>query len=362
MANKSRIIQSSINLATARLSEASFSDAMIIGDHSLFDQRVELITSLAALAKMGFKSTDPIYIAASQVFSQSVYGGLSQLYIGRKVGGDTAESWTDAVTACSKEAKVYGMLATARTASDQIELAKFAEANDRLYVTATSDSQAGLATSTTDVLAQMKANNYLRTAMMYDPLATSQYVDAAWVGKMFSQQPGSENWANQRLASVTSATLDETVYKNIINKNGNTFEAFDEGVSITQQGITVGGEWIDVIRGRDWLNERIKTRCFSVMIDRRIFGNDDGIQIIGNQLMLALSEGQSVGFIDKAVVNSEGKVSPGFTITLPTNASRSSNDRASRWLSGVKWTARLAGALNGVTISGTLNYDTDNYA
>lgn len=359
MANKSRIIQSSINLATARLSEASFSDLMIVGDHSLFDQRVELITSLDTLAKMGFKSTDPVYIAAANAFSQSVYGGLSRLYIGRKVGGDAAESWTDAVTACSKEAKVYGLVTTARNASDIVEIAKYVESHERLYVAASNDAQAGLSTSTTDILAQLKAGNYMRTALMYDPLASTQYVDAAWVAKMFAQQPGTENWANQRLAGVTSANLDETVYQNIIAKNGNTFEAFDEGISITQRGQTSGGEWIDVIRGRDWLNELIKTRCFSAMIDRRVSGNDDGIIKIGNQLMSALSTAQAVGFIDKDMVDSDGNLAPAFKMTLPRNADRSANDRASRWLKGISWSARLGGALDGTEIFGTLNYDTE---
>lgn len=358
MANKNRIIDSSINLASPRTAEASFSDAIIVGDHSHFEQRVELITSLETLTKMGFTTTEPMYIAAANALSQSVYGGLSQVYIGRKVGGEHAESWSDAFIACGKEAKAYGLLATARNSADIVEIAKYAESNNRLYITASGDVQIGSATSNTDALSLLKANNFMRTALMYDPVASSQWVDAAWMGKMFTQHPGAENWANQRLAGVISSNLDETVYHNVINKNGNTFEAFDEGVSLTQNGITAGGEWIDIIRGRDWLNERIKSRCFSVMIDNRIMGNDDGLLIIGNQLSAALEEAVSIGFLDQPVINANGQVSPSFTITIPRNADRSANDRASRWAKGYEWEARLGGAFNGATIRGTLNYDT----
>ena len=62
--------------------------------------------------------------------------------------------------------------------------------------------------------------------------------------------------------AVTSTFLNETTFNNIYGKNGNTFEPF-RNISITQNGKVAGGEWIDVIRFRDWLCEEIKVTNLS---------------------------------------------------------------------------------------------------
>ena len=66
-----------------------------------------------------------------------------------------------------------------------------------------------------------------------------------------------------------------------------TFERF-RNVSITQNGKVAAGEWIDVIRFRDWLQEEITVNVFNALVNSdKVPYTDDGIAIIETQIRQA---------------------------------------------------------------------------
>ena len=358
MASYDRIASINIALKTARLTGTNFGMPLVLGETSAFSERVLEITDPSELSAKGVATTDPLYVMVNTALSQKSYGGINSLMVGRK-GKD--ESFTDAANACRAQSSVFrALLSPTRDTGAQAELASWSESHNVLYVTATADAQAADPTSTTDILYTL--SKFTHTACGYDPLAASQYVDAALAGRCLSQAIRAP-WANRRLAAVTPLN-DTTAAKAAIAKGAFTVESFSNGagttaVTLSQGGTVASGEWIDIIRGRDFAQEYIQLQMAQMHIDADIPYNDAGILMHVSVLNAALTYLQSIGIIDDDVVKDDGKVSPGFAIKYPRRADISANTVASRKLDNITFEARLRGAIIMVAVSGTLSYSTD---
>jgi hypothetical protein len=174
---------------------------------------------------------------------------------------------------------------------------------------------------------------------------------------VFTIQPGGETWALKSLASVTPSKLTATQKQTVVTKGGNTFEFYHEQIALTNPGKVAAGEWIDVIRFRDWMKDYIRANLTMMMLNRdKVPYTDAGIQLCVNNFRKSLQEGQNVGGIAPEELDAQGKSIPGFTITYPRSAELSSTIKASRIVS-LGFTARLAGAIHVVEISGALAYE-----
>ena len=121
--------------------------------------------------------------------------------------------------------------------------------------------------------------------------------------------------------------------------------------------MTAGGEWIDVIRGRDWLCEEIRSRSFIAFVERRIPYTDVGIAILREAIIGALDLGVRRGLLAPETLDAEDNRVPSYTVTVPRETQVSTIDKAARILRDVGFTARLAGAILAVEIVGSLVYD-----
>ncbi len=250
----------------------------------------------------------------------------------------------------------YGLAITSRTQAVILDAADWTEAREKLFGTAIAEAGAIDAAVTTDTGTKLKDGNYFRTYWFYHADAATDYPEVAIMAKSFASEPGQETWANQRLSAVTTDKLTETQAIAVFGKNGNTFEPF-RNIVITQNGKVAGGEWIDIIRFRDWLTEEIRVRVFRRLIDRKVPFTDGGIAIIENEIRGALNLAQRRGAIAPTEYDDEGTGIPGYTITVPKSYLISANDKANRILRDVYFTARPSGAIHLVEIRGTLTYD-----
>ena len=243
---------------------------MLLGAHASTD-RVSIITEPDELLDAGtfnVANTTPLYKAAQAWFSQ--IPRPTKLYIGKRNTGEAIDTALPACAVANNE--WYGFVDVTHAVSDTLLAAAWAEANNKLYLTVI--AEAGALTSATDDLASsLMTGSFFRTAWWYHNDLT-QFPDVATAAKAFAAYPGgggqltstrqffsSDLWSERRLAGVTVTPLTETQFNNIKLKNGNTFEPF-RNLNLTQRGMTAGGEWIDIIRGRDWLCEEIRSRGF----------------------------------------------------------------------------------------------------
>lgn len=357
MANIDRIVKVYISLRTAGITQYSFSDLLLFGKFTAPVGSTSLVFQITdpdeLVEEYGCSVDDPIYKAASVFFSQIPHP--ARLFIGLDKGSTNVED--DLIAINNQNTTWYGICDAEHVDARAVEIATWVEAHEKLFVTVLSDvtNTSDPLTDTTSVGYQLMNGNYFRTAWWYhsDPL---QFPDVGISSRMFTKYPGQETWANQRLNGVTSLALNESIAQNVFGKNGNTFEPF-RNISITQNGKVAGGEWIDVIRFRDWLCEEIKVRIFQQLIDNRIPYTDPGIAIIRTRLQEALDMGVTRGGIAPIEVNAEGDYIPSYTIQVPLAATISPNQKATRVLQDVYFTARIAGAIHVVEIQGTLTYE-----
>ena len=251
----------------------------------------------------------------------------------------------------------YGWALADRTQENIIAAANWTETARKLFGTSIAEAGAYNPDSITDTGYLLYNGNYYRTHWWYHKDANTDFPETAVMARCFAIEPGGETWANKKLAAVTADGLTDGQYQAITNKNGNTFERF-RNVSITQNGKVAAGEWIDVIRFRDWLQEEITVNVFNALINRdKIPYTDEGIAVIEAQVRKAMQLGVRRGGIAPDEYDENGNTNLGYTVEVPLAASISANQKASRVLNDVKFTARLAGAIHVVKITGSLTYD-----
>lgn len=353
MANIDRIVNVQISLNTAAVNTLSFSDMLLLTPGS-WPNRVEIITSadqlLAAPFSLGANTN--VARAARIAFSQTPT--LRQLYIGRIDAGDTTAALTMAAIAAVNNGW-YGFIDCTNNATRAPGHAAWAEANKKLFFAGVNTAD-GVTSTLTDVAGVLKTGNYFRSAVWHSAGA-ADFVEVAAMAKAFTKPAGSETFANMTLAGVPSTNLTETQKSNVFFRNANTFEPF-RSVNLTQNGKTAGGEWIDIIRGRDWLEEEIKVEVFNSFIDRRIPFTDAGISIIKQGVVSALSRAQRRGFVALDLPNELGTgFVPGFQVAAPRISDISVADKAARILRGVTFKATLQNAVHTTEINGSLTYD-----
>jgi len=355
MANIDRIVNVQISLQTAGVTSLNFSDLLLFGPYTADDgSLVNIITDPDQLLDtFHCVSTDAIYIAAQTWFSQIPHP--PRLFIGKDT--NLTDPTPDLVAINNENSDWYGICDTAHNEARAVHMAQWVESEEKLFVNVLSNvnNSSAPGTDTTSTAYLLKTGNFFRTCWWYHP-EIKMFPDVAIAARSFSKYPGQETWANQQLSDVDSIYLPETTAQNVFAKNGNTFEPF-RNINITQNGKVAGGEWIDVIRFRDWLCDEIKVRIFTQMVDNRIPYTDPGIAIIRSRLQSALDSGVMRGGIAPTELDTNGNIIPSYTISVPLAATIDPSVKASRVLQDVYFTARLAGAIHVVQIQGTLTYE-----
>lgn len=289
-------------------------------------------------------------VGSVELLTNLQWGTISPLAAASAVADDL-----DAIL--DEDSAWYGLVLTERVKQTQLDAAAWTEANDRLFITATNEADVLNPALATDLISVLKNTRYYRTAVLYHTNAATEYPDAAWAGRVFTIQPGAETWALKSLASVTPSPLTSTQKQTVVNKGGNTFEFYQAQIALTNPGKVAAGEWIDVIRFRDWLKDTIQVNMVQMMINRdKVPYTDAGIQLCVNNLRKSLQEGQNVGGIAPDELDANNNTVPGFVITYPRSVELAPSIKASRTLS-LGFTARLAGAIHVVEITGALAYE-----
>lgn len=243
----------------------------------------------------------------------------------------------------------YALISTSRDVPTVKAIAAWVEARIKLFGTASSDLNiinVPAGTDTTSIAAFLNQAGYVRSFVMYHQDADFDYPEAAWFGRVLPLEPGSETWKFKTLNGISYSNLTTTQSNTALAKKANTYE-FVGGVGITANGTVAQGEYIDTVRGIDWLTARIQEFVFSVLVQNpKVPYTDAGIAVIQSEVMRALSLGVSNDFLTS---------SPAPLVTVPKAADVPPTDKANRILRNVKFTATLAGAIHAVVIRGTVS-------
>jgi hypothetical protein len=226
---------------------------------------------------------------------------------------------------------------------DILEAAAWAETQKKIFFLTDNDATI-ITAGTSDIAYQLKALNYDRSCTSYHPnlVTADQFLAEAWIGKMLPKDPGSASWMFKNLSGITAVGLNSSERTFALNKNCNIYTT-TAGVAITENGKVASGEYIDIIRGIDWLESTIQETIYAELINvDKVPYTDEGIAIIEGLLKEALDEG-----VREQVIAS-------YTTTVPAVADISSQDKIARTLPDVEFTAILSGAIHYIQISGVV--------
>lgn len=247
----------------------------------------------------------------------------------------------------------YGLIWIERTQGYVEQAAAAIEARRKIFITCTDASGVLVAATTTDLGSVLSAANYARTAVIWND-EPNDFADAAWMGKLFPYDPGSETWKFKTLNSITADTLTSTQRAGAQGKDVNIYVTVG-GVDITQEGVMASGEFIDVIRGVDWLQARMEEAIFARLARvPKIPYTDAGVQNIVNLMRGVLNNAIAVGLLSGDALDPDNDIQTPYVVTYPRVVDVSENDRAERFLPDLRFTARLAGAIHRVTIQGVV--------
>ena len=230
------------------------------------------------------------------------------------------------------------------TGEDIEEVSTWAETQKKIYFFTTNDADV-VTNSTIDIVSVLKDKSLDRTVACYHSgLQDDNYFAEGFFGEALPYDPGSQTWAYKGIAGLSSYALTSGERTFALDKNCNIYTT-TAGVNVTESGTVVGGEYIDIIRGLDWLEARMAENIFGRLVNtRKIPYTDDGITIIEGLVRESLSNAVTAGLL-----------TTGYVVTVPKVATISQADKIARNLPDVKFTATLQGAIHTVQIQGTVS-------
>lgn len=347
-----RIVNVSIELENLASSSASYSAILLViplPESAAEDEEIPNLLSIPSAADLktyGYTSSESAYIAASIVFSQSP--SPDKVYVTVRQQTDDGYEDLDVTLDRVNSNKWYGFALVGFEEVGDIEAAiKWAESNEKLF---------GYTLYTIERAVTIEG--YYRTFEAYSAEVEDdesyKYLALAMMAKCFGYESGSETWALKTLSGIPTSTLT-TAEMDTLDEQGISYYIDIDGTSVTQGGKVMAGEWIDVIRFRDWLKNEIKSNIFNVLLaNTKVPYTDAGITLIHSAITTALKDGQDVGGIAPTEYDEDGTETPGYTVSVPRASQVSKATKKSRVLPDCTFTARLAGAIHVVEVSGKL--------
>lgn len=305
------------------------------------------------------ETPDPVALAAQVAFSQSPKPG--KIYIAPiQAPESVTETAVDTIKRAMAYSGWYAVCPAGVAASEYASIAQYIETQEKVFIYTETAFFTGGKVATID-------NTYFRTIGIVGSESASQkerdinesnkYMNVAFAVKWFNYEPGTETAAYKQLSVVKpgSFTTDDM---NKLSESGLNYFITVGSKNITVGGMTMGGEWMDVIRFRDWLKNDMQTRVVNLFVtNSKIPFTDAGIALIQNQMLASLKAGQDIGGIAEDEFDDDGNTIVGYETSVPTASSLTSSEKASRKLTGLTFKARLSGAIHFAELNGSLTYE-----
>jgi len=292
-------------------------------------------SSVADATYEGWVSGEDIYDMTSATFAQSPAPSLVAIY--PRATGAAINTALDTLRLTHDD--WYALAINDRAQAAIIIAAAYVDANKKLGVFCTSDE------TTLDNVSEDRA-----AIIVHD--VPADYPDCAWLGLCLPKDPGSITWKWKKPSGQTAQAYTTTKLNAIAAANGNWLESFG-GVIVFKEGITSGGEFIDVMRGMDWVETRMVTEINTLLMNTdKIAMDNEGIPRIEAAVRSVLREASQNGLIAVAETEAEKEKSDDnqfmYVVTAPLRSEISSSDRTARNLTGIEWEYTLAGAVHKV--------------
>lgn len=274
------------------------------------------------------------------------------------ISATTSDSASTALSAIETYSTDWYFISTEdRTSQFILAMASEIQARKKIFFTANADVKALQGTdptSATDVPAQLAKNMYTRTVCLWHHTADYDYPEMAYIAYGAPYDAGSIAWGNAQLTGVAASLQPAnqrpltSIQKSALDARSCNFIDLDGGVPVVRRGVTSGGEWIDIIRGVDWLESDLKTSLRDLLINQKggkITYDDTGITRIRQVIETSLQRAVNRNFLST------------YTVTVPKASQVALADKKARILKDITFHGILAGAILDVDLKGTVAYE-----
>ena len=201
-----------------------------------------------------------------------------------------------------------------------------------------------------------------RAAVIYaDAETLSEEPDASYTGNVAPFYPNSVTWKFKRpqdgnaptsegIKLITLPQLTEDERDQLLENHVN-FLTEEYKRQYVKDGTCLNGEFIDVVLGGDWIAKRMRDLLYDILLTNANINYDDaGFGLISTAVLQALAEAVDLNIISRDPESNTGV----FTVTIPTYAESTEEQRRNRTMPDIKWEALLAGAIHQVKTKGVL--------
>ena len=325
------IVKVDITRETVSKTVRDLQTTAILSVHTRFAEAYREYTGTIEMLEDGFLTTDFAYIAASRIFAQNP--SPERVIVGKAAGTDYV---ADINTLLAANSNWFFLITDADTDVEKEAIADFIETQDLFYVTSDSNPVT-LTTATTDLGSKLKAKNLSKTLVLFSKDSAVVAPEAAYVGYHSTVVIGSNLWGYKTLTGLVADALSSTEIANLKSKNVQFYTKVGADSVVAGNMAVPNGEMIHVVLGAIWLKVRIAERYWNLLYtNQRILYTNAGIAMFETELYSVLSE---------AVTNNILTDDTPFNIITPDANKLTSQVRASGVLSGIKFRARLAGAI-----------------
>lgn len=243
-----------------------------------------------------------------------------------------------------------------RNSSTVIDLSTEIGARRKLFFTATSDVGAitgNNLTTATDWVAQLAKDKHPRTVVLWHQTAETDYPEMAYIAYGAPYDAGSISWSNAQLDGVGYSAQNNgrpltAGQKTALETRNCNYLDYEGGVSVVRHGKVSKGEWIDIVRGADWLQSDMTGALRDLLINQKggkITYDDRGITRVRQVIETSLERAVSRNFLESYVVN------------VPRAAQIAVDLKRNRLLKDVTFTGVLAGAIDDINLQGSVAYE-----
>jgi hypothetical protein len=291
---------------------------------------------------------------------------LLNLRTGTSVAGAPAETPVQALQAVSAiNDSYFGVLFTneLRDVDDVLTLSAYIESVDKTYFTVTQDVNVLNPSDTTSNAYKAKQSGYTQTLFCYTDI--DQYMDASIMSTMFTVNflgvATVKNPKFRSLPGIAAVSLTTSQLQALQGVNCNTAISV-KGASFFSDGrmsgqVSGATYYFDTLHFVFWLQDYIATNMLNLFLStNKVPYSDTGVQQEVLNLANSLQQGVVNGGLSPLLdPNNNNKTIPAYNIVLPAKvATIPSNQRNARTSPPLQFTANGSGAINRVTINGTV--------
>ena len=333
---------------------------------------------LLLLSNIGTPSVSGAVVTLSRVdgsltdISGWVANGFADIQL-RDTTADPGIAMDLAAIKAANNGAFYGIALDSNSAAEIEAAAAWVEATGvggKFFFTNNSDFRNTDISVTDDVFSELQTLSIIRTFIQQNDQELLCYAGAATMGQMLAMNPGSYTMAFKSLPLVpadsdTTLTEGQAMVLNTMSastpgpggKSGNYYKTVAGQNWIfpgsTPSGVSGSFKFADLVIGVDWLQTNMQADVAAVIAGLpKLPYTNIGMSLIKNAIYarLSLASSPQYGLI---VPDGSDPTRP-IKITVPDVSTLTPQQRASRGVTGITWSAGLQGAIETAKVQGTL--------